>query len=280
MKTSICIANLNDHADLQATIALAYASSHKPHEVIVCDDGSESLPDLSSWLERDDFKLYRNATRQGSGPAKHAAMDQATGDLVFILDSHIRLHWQAVERVVREAQKNKLAMFCMVCRGFDDGPFKGKGAYLTEGLSPQAKWRPDNVKCNALMGGCYAIPNHLLKFMRGYAPGLKGWGYEEEWLAMRAQALGLETHCVEDAYSEHQFQRVISRPVIDHGDGDWEYLYNRHAACIMTHGPEIWEREVKHNINPALSAELTAAYPKLINVYEWLSNATNTLKRA
>lgn len=277
MKTSICIATLNEGPDLQATIALAYASKYQPYEVIVCDDGSDELPDLRQWYDKPNFKLLLNHNRLGSGPAKQKAIEAATGDLIFILDSHIRMKWTAVSHVITAAQENPNSMFCMRSLPFDDGAFDGRGAVLNGEPLPRGKWCPHDEKPDCLMGGCYAFPRAVLEKLGGYAPSLKGWGYEEEWLALRAKKLGVDVTCVTNAVTEHQYQFQAKRPFRAHGSNDWELAYNAHAAAIMYHGPVYWEANLKENITPALSKELTAEYPRLIAFHEWLNNATVTV---
>ena len=258
---SVCIATFNEGADLEATIALVYASKYKPHQVIVCDDNSEvdPSPRLQSWLDRDDFIYIRNPHREGSGRTKSNAMEKATGDLVIVLDSHMRPHYEWLNQIAEAHTRYPNSLLCTESTGFDQphqGQFYGRGAYFdsndplkhgahTVTWIPSAKLDKETYpRIVAMHGGCYIFPRYQLDRIGGYAPMLKGWGYEEEWVAMRAASVGIETRLIAGCPIQHQYKRSLHRrPAIKEGKPQgWEPYYNRHVVAIGAFGVSTWNR--------------------------------------
>lgn len=258
-RISVCIATFNEDENLEATIALVYASKYKPHEVIVCDDNSEIDPvkRLASWTNKDNFKYIRNAQRMGSGPTKQNAMDAATGDLVIILDSHMRPHRDWLSQIAAAHIEYPNALLCTESIGFDQpqaGGFYGRGAWfdpdnIYKHGAHTISWLPSEKvpqlrypRIQAMHGGCYIFPKYQLKSIHGYAPLLRGWGYEEEWVAMRAAAYGIETRLIAGCPIAHEYKRSLHRrPAVDEGRPQgWEPYYNRHVVAIAAYGWQKW----------------------------------------
>lgn len=256
---SVCIACLNEGPDLEATIANVYASKYRPHEVIVCDDNSEHDPvdRLASWIGRGDFKYLRNPVSFGSGGTKARAIDAASGDLIVILDSHMRPYYAWLNQIVQAHVSYPNALLCTESIGFDQphqAQFYGRGAWFGNSIikhgAHTVEWQPSAKletgtpypRIQAMHGGCYIFPRYQLRRLHGYAPLLKGWGYEEEWLAMRAAALGIETRLVSGCPVPHQYERNLHRRTANPTDkpSGWGPWYNRHVVTRAVFGHDRW----------------------------------------
>jgi len=257
-KLSVAIATLNEGPDLEVTIATSLASKFTPHEVIVCDDYSKEdpTPRLAGWTWRKPpVRMIRNPYRMGSGPTKSRALEACEGDVAIILDSHMRLHYQTLGQIAQAHVEHPTAILCAESTGFflADG-FYGQGARLrmhpTSGVvaswNGSGDFEPSDPYPTiiALHGGCYAIPRPVLAELGGYAPLLKGYGLEEEWVAMRAAAKGIETRLVKGCPVAHQYKRIVSRESFDEKQPDnrWEMPYNRHVIHRWAFGDEQYEK--------------------------------------
>jgi len=268
-KISVAIATLNEGPDLEVTIAMVYASRYAPHEVIVCDDNSKEDPRerLSSWIGKSNFKYLRNDRRLGSGQTKQIAMSQATGDLIVILDSHMRPHWEWLNQIAQAHRYHPNAILCTESIGFkqhgSNNAFYGRGAWF-DSKNPYkygahtVSWQPSiNLescaypRITAMHGGCYIFPAYQYKTIGEYSPLLQGWGYEEEWVAMRAAMLGIETRLISGCPIQHQYERTISREPAtpDRHPQGWEPIYNRHAVSIASFGWDRWRSHYRQQIN-------------------------------
>lgn len=281
---SVAIATFNEGPDLEATIATVYASKYPPREVIVCDDNSEEdpAPRLASWSGRPGFTYLRNRRRMGSGATKARALSVATGDLLIVLDSHMRPHWEWLNQVVQAHVTHPNAILCAESVGFkqpSSSEFYGRGAYF-DPANPYkhgahtVSWQPPHLledgpypRIPAMHGGCYVFPAYQLKVIGGYAPELQGWGYEEEWIAMRAAMLGVETRLISGCPIAHQYDRNLHRRPAEPDevkDQGWEPIYNRHAVAIMAFGWERWAEVYRYRIDKASDAKHHAAVHTMI----------------
>ena len=192
-KISICMAVLNEGLDFETTVAMAASSKPRPFEIVVADDCSlEPVRSrLEPWAARDDLliKYIRTPRRMGSGFCKHLALEHAEGDLRVVVDSHMRFPWDWLERLLSEHRNHPDAILCPVSHGFGypGRQFVGRGCdfHLSEELGFwEAKWRvvptSESAAIPCVMGGAYAIPVHVLEAIGGYAPGLLGFGSEED----------------------------------------------------------------------------------------------------
>lgn len=296
-RVSVAIATLNEGPDLEATIALVYASKYRVHEVIVADDNSKSDPTarLSAWRSRSDFRFIRHTERKGSGATKESAISAATGDLVVVLDSHMRPHWEWLNQIVQAHLTHPNAILCTESIGFrpyGTSSFYGRGAWFdpanpykhgahTVSWKPSEKLEPGPYpRIAAMHGGCYIFPRYQLQRIRGYAPGLKGWGYEEEWVAIRSAAMGIETRLISGCAVQHQYERNLSRvpEAKEKRPQYWEAIYNRHAVAIAAFGEQRWETVYRKRIEEAsekkthrhVREEIEEARGRLAEMHEWI----------
>lgn len=86
IKVSVIIPNYNYGRFLQEAIDSALGQTHRPHEVIVIDDGStdESRQILKGYGDRIRVHFQKN---EGVGAARNKGAEMSTGDLLAFLDA-------------------------------------------------------------------------------------------------------------------------------------------------------------------------------------------------
>ena len=245
MNVSIVIPTLNEGPDLEATVALCLASKWRPTEIIVIDDCSKR-PVSERLASFDGVTVIRNDRRLGSSVSKHRGVAASTGDLVVVCDAHVRPAWDWLDRLVAAHKMHPTSILAPISKGFDsDCQFVGLGCLFTwsEGYY-KATWAPFEIEDGpyvvpCVMGGVYAMPRALLEDVGGFAPGLRGWGYEEEYLCLRAWMRGWECRTVPNVEVPHQYTRSIDREDANGERPDpWEFFYNVHVAMAVVFGEE------------------------------------------
>ncbi len=211
---SLVIACVDEGPDLEATIALARASDPAPDQIIVVDDWStEPLsPRLSLW---SDVEVVRPPERLGAGPAKAYGGHRATGDLIVLMDAHLRFSQDWLRIILDAHSRYPMAIMCPSSVGFDqDSKFHGAGARFNRrgpiGLSLEWMSSRDSDLVDlvpAILGGCYIIPRDIWSVLGGLNPNLTGWGYEEQDLSLRAWACGYEARCINGLRVAHNYRR-------------------------------------------------------------------------
>lgn len=209
MRVSVVIAAHNEGPDLEATVALAYASTLPPFEVIVVDDASDPAIDPRRLPEQ--VKLFRLEEQQGPGFAKGYGASKASGDLITILDSHMRMPYDWLAIAYDASKKYPDALLCTTCKGFDRGGFMAAGAEFKD-EKYDVSWcirgkidEIDVVPC--LLGACYFIPRKIYTYLSGMNPYFFGWGYEEQDMSMRAWIGGFEVRRINSLVVAHRFDR-------------------------------------------------------------------------
>jgi glycosyltransferase involved in cell wall biosynthesis len=262
MRISCAIAALNEGPDLEATVALLLAGTRPPDEIVVVDDCSAGPVRNLRRIFGSTVRTIRNKTRTGSGPAKHRAAEECTGDLVIVMDAHLRPPSDALELLVREHEWTPKAVLSPLSTGVEcrRGGFLGHGAVLK--LAEEGFWKPewapkwkedlDSYRMSCVLGGCYAIPRKLLSAVGGYAPGLRGYGIEEEYLSLRAWLCGFECRVCPRVIMPHRYKRNVDRTS---GDGQpqtlWAMAFNRHTAALVCFGDALYRTHYKPRIEAA-----------------------------
>lgn len=112
---SIIIPVLNDHKEVNATIASIRATAGWQPEIIVIDDCS-SPPVI---LEDKDAILIRNPQRVGAGGSRHIGALQAKGEYLLLLDSHMRFEPGWYEKAIARIAGRDNVVHCGSCMGLD-----------------------------------------------------------------------------------------------------------------------------------------------------------------
>ena len=237
LKISLVIAAFEEGPDLEATVALAVASQPEPHEIIVVDDQSTQPvePRLAAF---PSVKVYRTPERLGAGPAKSYGGNKAEGDLIVLMDSHLRFSQDWLRFVSDAFSRYPDAIMCPVSTGFEqDFTFAGAGARFNrrEKAGMGLSWLGVREKelidlVPAVLGGCYFIPRKIWKSLGGLNPNLRGWGFEEPDLSLRAWASGFECRCINGLRVAHNYNRtpLTTSPRLD----QWQPAYNALVVAL------------------------------------------------
>jgi len=216
---SVVIPTHNEIRDLEVTVAMVWASEPRPHEIIVVDDCSDE-PVADRLLSFPDVKVVRTPEQIGAGPAKRFGAEKATGDVIVLMDSHMRMPLNWLQQADDAIERHPNAVFCCACRNFS-GSWLGCGGKFTRTTSQGRDeiflgrgWldRGDvNTvdRCPCLFGGCYFIPRFIWVALGGINPYLKGWGYGEQDISIRSWLSGFEVRRINGLCMPHRFQSEI-----------------------------------------------------------------------
>lgn len=242
MKISIVIAAFNEGKDLEATVALARSSEPAPYEIIVVDDGSDE--EVESRIPWSDVRVIKTPGRLGAGPAKRYGGMAATGDIIVLLDAHMRFNQSWLSDIVEAHELFPESIFCPACRDFPvDSKFLGSGAYFNPQMD--VKWLNrgplDTIdRVPAVLGACYVIPKNIWDDLQGFNPCFHGWGMEEQDLSLRSWLYGYEVRRINKLCVLHRFNREMK----GHFLNSWEVWYNQmaFAFCVFEDGvfDDIW----------------------------------------
>lgn len=221
---SVIIVARNEGLELEATIGLVAESEPAPGEIIVVDDQNE--PPLGERLAGlmaiapVPIRVVRTAMQIGPGPAKRFGAEHATGDLLIILDAHMRMPTDWLEVIQQASVRFPDALLCTTCQGTTvKSPPNGCGAYYESGaehaLAFGRRWYArrettliDTVPC--ILGACYAIPRHIWSSLGGINPNFEGWGFGEQDLSLRAWLSGFECRGMNNLVVQHRFAKKES----------------------------------------------------------------------
>jgi len=239
-KLSVIIPVLNDTQELNATLASLIATGGDPnrYEAIVVDDGSVTPAKIFEANKRPNIHLYRNNQRRGGGAARHQAAELATGDYLLLMDAHSRFAAYWLDRALERIVGNPTTIYNGMCLGLDFGERntleKAAGRYCGAYLvlhNPktneifEGKWLTftpeDDEEIPCLMGACYFVPRPWF-FKLGGLKGLKLWGSEEPYLALKCWLAGGNIRFLKTVEIGHKF-RTAAPYHTDYSD----VLYNK-----------------------------------------------------
>jgi glycosyltransferase involved in cell wall biosynthesis len=247
---SVIIPTHNEIRDLEVTVAMVWASEPQPHEIIVVDDcGDDGVKHrLRSF---GGVKVVKTPERLGPGGAKRFGANMATGDIIVVMDSHMRVPHSWLETVDKTIDRFPESIFCCGCKNFT-GDWVGCGATFSQPLTGNRHalfstqtWKnrgnPLEIdRCPSLLGGCYFVPKHVWEALGGLNDCLYGWGYEEHDLSLRAYLTGFDVRRLNNLVLSHRFQRELKEPKKPFVGTHAEYNAMVVAACIFEDG--VFER--------------------------------------
>ena len=190
-------------------------SNHAPDEVIVVDDGSDE--DLRSVVEKHGCTYHRLTENSGQATARNAGAWLATKDVLYFVDSDIRIHEDAIEiglRALRDPDKS-VVQGCYsrdsLTPGFGPRLVAGKLSYM-ENRHGDASF----VHSQAFM-----VRRELFMDLGGFNQSFKPPGGGEEFeLGHRIRARHT-IHTVREMVVDHHFPGVWRRGIL---------LFHRAAA--------------------------------------------------
>jgi len=243
---SVIIPTHNEIRDLEVTVAMVWASEPRPVEIIVVDDcGEDNVKErLSSF---SDVKVVRTPKRLGAGGAKRFGANLATGDVIVIMDSHMRMPYNWLSTADEALDRYPEAIFCCACINFKC-KWVGCGAKWNRATTKKStdiftkqSWmnrgEHDVIdRCDSLLGGCYFIPRYIWGVIGGLNPLLYGWGYEEHDLSLRAWMMGFEIRRINTLGIQHRFLKELQEPKKDFPNTYSDYNAMVVSSCIFEDG--------------------------------------------
>lgn len=198
MKISVCISVLNDAKELFLTVQSCLENTASDVEIQIVDDCSASPVNVI----QPGVRVHRNKRRLGVGPSRHLAACLATGEILFIVDSHCRFTPGWDEELRNSLRAAPTALICGSMIGFDSKtPFEHGKPYFGAtwnfaGKDQKSKpqffecvWQPDTGEGDAYaipapMGACYGMMRE--EYLRlGGLQFLRSWGCDEQVLSLK-----------------------------------------------------------------------------------------------
>lgn len=255
----IAIAVKDDTERLRLTLDSVFATpGRKPVEVVVVDDGSDDPVPVDI---HPDALVYRT-DGLGSAAAKNLALSALSTDVRIVMDAHMALppFWAEMAASVPPD-----AVSCAAClphwdghESMSQGPSMGCILLLDPWGFYQSRWsRVKRVGVNpvqCLMGGFYYARAEAWQAVGGYAAGLQGWGYQQEWLSLRARAVGLRVLCDSSLIVYHDFRPTPERDKASFKRRPTACVANRATAMRALMGPELFERLWRPRLERSMSA--------------------------
>lgn len=279
---SVVIPAINEGPDLEATLATIVASKTPPTEIVVVDDASKSpLADRVAPFNRFCVtRTIRHNKSVGAGKAKSVGMDAATGDLLIVMDSHMRPAFEWIDKLIEAHHKWPDSILCPISWAFEyPHAFEGRGCHikLHESGCWNGVWKPHEKDdatgklLGSVLGGCYCLSKKTMEHIGGYARHSLGWGYEEEFLSLRAYIAGFDCRLVMTPV-EHQYKRTVDRKDINGFEWPgWTGWFNKHFAMAT-----LWESGRYENIvgplmfahfdNPDMRKAIANAAPEIADM--------------
>ena len=210
---SIIVVSYNTCAETLACLAsLKAQTSGFDHEVIVIDNASPDGSAAAIRRQHTQVRLIDSEENLGFARANNVAAQEATSDLILLLNPDTIILDRAIERLVAFAQANPAAQIWGSRTLFADGRLDPTGCFArmtpwsllcrATGLSnafprsaffngeAYAGWQRDTVRAIDIIAGCYLlITRELWTRLGGFDPVFFMYG-EEADLCLRAAALG------------------------------------------------------------------------------------------
>ena len=197
-------------------------------EIIVVDDGS--APPISTFWDNAEgnhaaisskVRFLRHENTQGLMNARTTGANSAKGDIVALLDCHVKPDKNWWRSIVREINENYKRVAVPVITHLDvdswtelNRPPPGSGmsaCYFT--FDAEFKWannrfwKPGEKAWVPMMsGGLLAMSKRWWDELGGYDPEMKGWGGENIDQSLRIWLCGGEIVTVRDSYIAHMWR--------------------------------------------------------------------------
>lgn len=268
---SVIIPAYRAEATIERALRSVYAQSTPPDEIIVVDDGSPD--DTAALVEREfpSVRVLRQANA-GPAPARNAGAAAASGEWLAFLDADDTWLPGKLERQLRMAADERLAVIATRIVGRRDEPFVPEPGF-------DALWRQNTIGTSTVLmrrsayldvGGMPAT----LPLCEDYHLWLRlcgeGWRVAicDEPLVVYAPAADSLTHqrvrfaeseraCIEDIASRFGVARNRTRERVAEG-------YRRHARGALAHRDMkaarlLLGRSLRHRVSGGQIVELAAA---------------------
>lgn len=279
---SIVITAINEGPDLEMTIRSLMPHLRDGDEIVVVDDGSVIRLDhrVLGFRGVCNIKYVKHETRRGCAQARATGARVSSGDLLIFVDSHMIFPKNWLDEMLNAHALHPNAVLCPISSDIEDdaevtreGGHWGTNADLythpEKGLT--AIWAPldardatEAVRTPSLMGACYAVSRRVLHALGGWAMGLRGWGFDEEFISVRAWLLGYEVRLVPSTHAGHRYTRKPTPRADSRSEAEesWVLVYARAYMNFVLFGNSVWLGS-DEEVNRALDESLA-------NRHEWI----------
>lgn len=205
---SVIIPIYNDSANLARCYRALEASTRRPEQVIVVDDGSsEPLPAPPPTLYVEVLRLEPGP--QGSYVARNRALQAATGDLILFVDADVAVHADALERMERLMSESP--QVAAAFGSYDDAP--GDLLWISRYKNLTHHWvhQHGNREAGTFWTGLGVIRREVLLGMGGFDTSASTLRDIE--LGMRMRRAGLQIRLVPEIQGTHNKRWTLARMV-------------------------------------------------------------------
>ncbi|MFX0186844.1 MAG: glycosyltransferase family 2 protein [Candidatus Hodarchaeota archaeon] len=168
---SIIMANYNNAKYIEESIQSVINQTYSNWELIIVDDCStdDSLKKIKPFLKDQRIKLIQNKKNLGVGYTKKTAADNASNDVLGVLDSDDKLQEKALETIAKAYYNNPECGLIYSTMWFCDAEFKN--CVISKKLGPTI---PDCTNIfNPKISHFKTFRKKIYKKTSGYDPNLK-----------------------------------------------------------------------------------------------------------
>lgn len=164
MRVSVVIPVRNAPIDLEKCLTALAASELKPWECIVVDDASTDA--TSEVARREGATVVSLSENAGPARARNEGARRATGDILFFIDSDVKVKPETIERVAEAFQSDP--KLDGLIGSYDDEP--GSRDFLSQYKNLMHCYVHQNGrrKASTFWSGCGAIRRELFLEMKGF----------------------------------------------------------------------------------------------------------------
>jgi glycosyltransferase involved in cell wall biosynthesis len=241
-------------------------------EIIVVDNAPELIPHIKNdrpcpWGEgtqaleahcvgvpNSRYVVY--SQRKGTAAPRQKIFEEAKGDIVLVIDSHVLVAPGAIDRLVAFFEERP------ECNDLVQGPWLYDS--LNDGVSVsqmEPQWRSEmfgtwfsDPRANNVDGEPFEIPMQGLGLFAcrrsawlGFNPAFKGFGGEEGYIHEKFRLAGRKTFCAPWLRWWHCFKRINGVPYRLAGEDKlWNYLVGAHELKLPDDHPMSADAAIRH----------------------------------
>jgi GT2 family glycosyltransferase len=227
-QVSVVIAAFNASKTLNQVLRAIEASSLHPLEIIVVDDCSSD--DTVSIARHHGCKVLSTDRRSGPARARNLGSARAQGDVLVFLDSDVRLHPDALRKLVAHLDDEGVGA---AFGAYDDDPLDAGFCSRYRNLLHCHTHRVGRSNASTFWAGLGVIRRDLFLAFGGFDESYDNSSIEDIEFGMRLTAAGVHIRLDPDAQAQHLKRwtfRGMSRTDIVHRGIPWTRLIlKRHS---------------------------------------------------
>lgn len=243
MRISVVIPSRNDGSSLGSTIKSIVSSAccRANLEVVVVDDASRISVQLEQLKQVFNVKLVRSREHLGVPRSRNLGARLATGDVLFMTDSHCVMSEGWDDRVRQDISRKKVLSATIAD---NRSSFRGYGCRLVVPFMG-THWNRDRLRrgTEVQVASCAgtAITRELFFRLGGYDEGMIFYGAAEPEFSVRVWLSGAKIVSVPDLFVFHRFKTRskrnhflrLHRTFMVHNSLRFGFLYLSEPACLQ-----------------------------------------------